>query len=195
MWTNTLIPKNVGEPLSSRHDDRRGLGYGQTKQRFHKPRPAGNSFPYKEPPTVEDDETLDDASHAAIDKKVYDYPKLDPTGDAKATDPLYFVGAATKLRACFERIDDVLLGIAAVSRQIPIDNIHEMAVGGFSSWKAFDEKPYKRTGTKRGWSEKPPLSKIEAENETEEDEFYNLEDLSDIQRPTLGECFDFCVHT
>ena len=65
----------------------------------------------------------------------------------------------------------------------------ELAVGGFSSWKAFDTRPYKRTGTKKGWSEPPPLSKIAAEDEIEDNEFFSLEDLADIQRPTLGECF------
>jgi hypothetical protein len=195
MWSNTLIPKNVGEPISSRYDDRKGLGYGQLKQKFHKPRSADNTFPYIKPddPIIDEIE-IDDESYAAVNKKTLKFQMTDP-GDVKTSDPLYFVGAATKLRACFERPDKILEEIMKLGKGILILNEYgvqdesSMSIGGFSSWKAFDTSPYKRTGTKRGWSEIPPLSKVDDEDEVDEDEFYSLDDLADIQKPTLGEGF------
>jgi len=204
MWSNTKIAKYVGEVIPTRHDDRLGLGYGQLKQRFHKPRPADNTFPYVPPDNPELDEIeIDAASHDAVNKKIYNFPRIDP-GDARSTDPLYFVGAATKLQACFEHPDEVLAEITSAAKMIPVpgtyspyggvNNQPTTAVGGFSSWKAFDERPYKRTGTKRGWSKSPPLSKVASEDEIAEDEFFSLKDLADIQRLDLGECFDFYGH-
>tara|TARA_B100000131_G_scaffold110724_2_gene107713 strand:- start:3550 stop:4134 length:585 start_codon:yes stop_codon:yes gene_type:complete len=194
MQSNTQIPKNVGASISSRYDDRKGLGYGQLDQKFQKSRPAGNSFPYKDLDNYEESDDVNDESHDAVSSKVYDYPKTDAAGDAKATDPLYFVGAATKLHACFEKSDEILCEIEKASKMIPVFDIIE-TIGGYDTSKAFDIRSYRRTGTKKGWSERPPVGKDEYEKEIEEDEFYNLKDLSAIQRPTLGECFDFLRHT
>ena len=200
MQSNIKTPKNVGAAATSRYDDRKGLGYGQLTQKFHKPRPADNTFPYEEPDLDLEDVEIDDAAQDAINSKTLNFQRTDP-GAEKSTDPLYFVGAATKLRACFEHPDDVLEEIMATGKAMQVSGEYgprdaaKMAVGGFSSWKAFDIRPYKRTGTKKGWSESPPLSKVAAEEQIADDEFYNLKDLADIQRPSLGECFGFNQHT
>jgi hypothetical protein len=198
MGPNTIIPKNVGESIASRYDDRKGLGYGQIKQKFHKPRSADNTFPYTKPDdTAIDEIEIDDESYNAINNKILKFQMTDP-GDVKISDPLYFVGAATKLRACFERPDKILEEIMKLGKGILIlkeygsQDESNMTVGGFSSWKAFDIGPYKRTGTKRGWSEMPPLKNVDVDEDVDEDEFYSLDDLADIQKPTLGEWF--CIN-
>ena len=201
MWSNTLIPKNVGEPINTRYDDRVGLGYGQLAQKFHKPWKNSDTFPFNAPDEVEDivDDPADEDSAEVIDTKVLDFLKTDPLA-FKGANRLYFAGAATGLSACYERPDKVLEEIVGVGRgviAIPglYGKVDGPSVGGYSSWKAFDERPYKRTGTKKGWSQSPPQGKVAAEKEEEEDEFYNLSDLADLQKPSLGECFGFYDHT
>lgn len=180
--------------------DRKGLGYGQLKQSFHAPRKLAGAFPYIDPDKRDiEDVELDNDDYESVDKKTYDFPVIDP-GKVKVSDPLYYAGAATKLRACFERPSEMLEEIAAIGRILPVSGEYEeddtgYSIGGYSSAKAFDQRPYKRTGTKKGWSEAPPLSKVEAEDEVEEEEFYDLKDLTTIQRRSLGECFDFYIHT
>ncbi len=201
MQTNTLIPKNVGSPISSRYDARVGLGYGQLAQKFHKPWRYTDEFPYYAADEAEDivDNPKDEESKTAIDTKVADFLKTDPLA-FKGANRLYFVGASTNLAACFERPDDILAEIAGVSRGIVAipglyGKVDGPSLGGFSSSKAFDGRSYKRTGTKQGWSQRPPQSKVAAEDEEEEDEFYDLSDLADLQKPALGEYFVFYDHT
>ena len=181
--------------------DRKGLGYGQLKQKFHKPQKAGGDFPYV---TKDDekssDEEIDDESFSAVKKKVYDFPVID-FGDARSADRLYFAGAATKLTSCFEHPDDVLIEVMATGKSLPyvprFDNKKsaKTAVGGYATSKAFDTRPAKQTGTKRGWSKAPPLSKIAVEDQDEENELYTLKDLAVDQRRSLGECFSRQRHT
>jgi hypothetical protein len=199
--SNTLIPKNVGAPISSRYDARVGLGYGQLAQKFHKPWRYTDTFPFYAADEAEDiiDNPKDEESKEAIDVKVADFLKTDPLA-FKGANRLYFVGASTNLAACFERTEDVLEEITGVARGIvPIPGLYGKidgpAVGGYSSWKAFDGKSFKRTGTKQGWSQRPPQSKVAAEDEEEEDEFYDLSDLANLQKLSLGECFAFYDHT
>lgn len=177
--------------------DRKGLGYGQLKQKFHKPNKAGSDFPYvSKDDKKSSDEDIDDESFSAVKKKVYDFPVID-YGDARSTDRLYFAGAATKLTSCFERPDEVLLEIMATGKSLPYASRYnnkkdsKAAVGGYSSSRAFDTRPAKQTGTKRGWSKKPPLGKIAVEDQDEENKLYTLKDLAINQRKSLGECFGF----
>ena len=102
MWPNTQIAKFVVPQVATHGDARTGLGYGLIKQRFHKPRLYDKTYPYLEPddPDIEDVE-VNDESHESVHAKVYGFPVVDP-GDVKTSDPLYFVGAATKLSACFD---------------------------------------------------------------------------------------------
>ncbi len=204
MTSNTRIPKNVGASISSRYDDRAGLGYGQLAQKFHKTWELPQSYPYTQPDDAEDvieSEDDDDTRHA-IDKKIADFQKTDSLA-FKGANRMYFVGATTNLAACFERPDDVLEEIAAASRGIvAIPGLYGKSIsngpsiGGAPTNKAFDTRSFKRTGTKQGWSESPPLSKVAMEDEeSAEEEFYTLDDLAKIQRPSLGECLGIYVHT
>jgi len=201
MWSNTSIPSTSGAPINTRYDDRVGLGYGQLAQKFHKPWKHTDTFPFSAPDEAEDiiDDPADEESKEAIDTKVLDFLRTDPLA-FKGANRLYFVGASTNLASCFERPDDVLEEITGVARGIIAipglyGKVDGPSLGGYSSWKAFDERPYKRTGTKQGWSQKPPPGKIAAEKEEDDEEFYGLSDLADLQEPSLGECFGFYDHT
>ena len=206
--SNTLISKNSA-PISSRYDDRQGLGYGQLAQKFHKPWKYTDTFPFSAPDEAEDIvlDAGDEETKSAISTKVHDFLKTDPLA-FKGANRMYFVGASTNLAACFERPDDVLREISGVSKGIvAIPGLYGRsdgpAVGGFSASKAFDERPFKRTGTTQGWAGNPPQSKVAAEDEYIEevqedepnDEFYSLSDLSKYQKPSLGECLGLYDHT
>ena len=191
----TNITNILKDAVSFSHDDRKGLGYGQTKQTFHVPYKSNNEFPYKKIDNIDiEDEEINDETFDAVNKKILKFQMTDP-GAVKASNSLYFLGSATKLRSCFERPDKILEKIIKLENDIvEKENLNRWVesismTGGFSDSKVFDIRPYKRTGTKRGWSNFPPLSKIFAEEEEENDEFYNLEDLARIHEPTLGECF------
>ena len=176
-------------------DDRRGLGYGQVKQVFHKSYAEDNNFPYLTPDHDLGDVEVDDASFDAVNKKVQKFRPVDP-GAERSTDRLYFVGAATKLRACFERPDDVLIEIQKVDQILSVPRSYAKATDPIATigWKAYDERPYRRTGTKRGWSEAPPLSKVASIEDTDDNEFYTLEDIADASSSALGESFLFNRH-
>ena len=105
--------KNVGEPTISRYDDRTGLGYGLTRNRFHSPRLAQGTYPYKVD-SLDDTEFDDEESRAAINKKVVSLYINDPMA-AASTDPFYFAAGNTKLSDCFFRIEKVLKEIATFS--------------------------------------------------------------------------------
>ena len=179
------------------------MGYGQLSQKFRKNWEMPQSYPYTPADEAEDvleDEHDDDSRHA-IDKKIADLQKTDSLA-FKGANRLYYVGATTNLSACFERPDDVLEEIAAAAKGIvAIPGLYGKSIGDGPSVgaapvnKAYDKRPYRRTGTKRGWASKPPLGKVESEEDENEDEFYTLQGLANIQRPSLGECLEFDVHT
>lgn len=188
-----LIREYSNTSLANR-DDRVGLGYGQLKQRFHKSYAHDNSFPYSSPDVEVDDVEIDDETIEAADGKIYDFVATD-AGANRSTDRMYYAGATTKLTACFERPDDVLYEINLVARDMSLSNSitstkdSSTTIGGFSSSKAFDQRPYRRTGTKRGWSESPPLSKIASSNDYEDDDLYTLEDIESDSTSPLDELF------
>jgi len=198
--TNTQIAKFVVPQVATHGDDRLGLGYGQLQQRFHKPMVSAQTFPFPAEEDLGDDEYdyPSENSQTAVKSKVGDFQPNDFLAYKKAN-RLYYVDAATQLAACFSRPDDVLAEIGGIGRGIvPIPGLYQNfdgpALGGYSTAPvSFDGRPYKRTGTERGWATIPPESKIEAEIEYEEDdpkeEFYTLDGLSKIQRLSLGEHF------
>lgn len=190
----TLIPKNLSPSIQSRVDDRKGLGYGILDQPFQGQKKSNSQFPYLDVDKNDlDDVEVDEESVESLDKKVHDFQRTDP-GAEKSANRLYFVGAATKLHACFENPEQVLKEVMAVARDMN-PTAGSAAVGGYSSWKAFDERPYKRTGTKKGWSESPPMTVPEFMDDEEKEEFYSLRDFVKIQSRSLGECFIFYEHT
>jgi hypothetical protein len=200
VWTNTQIAKFVVPQVATHGDDRLGLGYGQLQQRFHKPKISAQTFPFHAEEELEEEESdyPSENSQIAVKSKVGDFQPNDFLAYKKAN-RLYYAGAATQLAACFSRPDAVLVEIGGIGRGIvPIPGLYQSldgpALGGYSvAPVSFDERPYKRTGTERGWATTPPESKIEAEIEYEEDdpkeEFYTLDGLSKIQRLSLGEHF------
>lgn len=206
MRPNTAPAKHIGSAVPTAGDGRKGLGYGQLELRFDKPWKLKGTYPYPTEDHLEDEDdfVIDPESHDSVVSKT---PNFQPTdaGAFKSANRLYYAGASTQLAACFERPDEILSEIGGIGRGIvPIPGLYQNfkgpALGGYStSPVSFDTRSFKRTGTKRGWSTIPPESKIEAEMEYEEDlepdEFYDLQDLADIQRPSLGECFSFISHT
>ena len=190
----TRIPKNTTSSFQSRYDDRKGLGYGILDQPFQGEKESNSDFPYLDEDNLDlEDVEVSTDSISAINKKVLSPQRSDP-GAEKSANRLYFVGAATKLHACFEHPEEVLEEIMAIAKDIEPKS-GSAAVGGYSSWKAFDQRPYRRTGTKKGWSEAPPLSIPALEDDESDDEFYKLQDFAELQSQSLGECFIFHEHT
>ena len=188
-------------------DDRKGLGYGQLTNKYHKPRMAASTFPFTPDDILdgEEDFEFDEETSDAVRSKTYHFQTTDP-GAAKSANRIYYAGATTNLSACFERPDEVLLEIGGIAKgMVPIPRLYKKgydgpAVGGYStSPMSFKVGAAKKTGTKRGWSSSPPESKVAAEIEydldLDPDEFFSLSDLAKIQRPSLGECFLFLSHT
>ena len=98
------------------HDDRKGLGYGQIKNRFHKPRQSGSDYPYKTD-DYEDSEFEDEETELAINKKV---PVVYATdfGAAAGTDPFYFAAGNVKLSDAFFRTDQLIEAMSTFSDSI-----------------------------------------------------------------------------
>ena len=206
--SNTIIPKGTAGSISARGGDARvGLGYGTLDPIFNRPWMYSGTFPFTPPddasdviPSEKDEESMD-----AIASKTAKFQKTDSLA-FKGSNPLYFVGAATRLKSCFERPDDVLAEIETLARSMsPIPNLygkgaHGGAVGGFSTTPAFHPGSYRKTGTKKGWASAPPVTQADYvtkddEDMPPEDEFYDLFDLAMMQRPALGECFFFDDNT
>jgi hypothetical protein len=182
---------NYNESLG--HGDRKGLGYGQVKDRFHKPRQSGSDFPYKtddyEGENFEDEETEE-----AIAVKV---PTVYATdfGAAAGTDPFYFAAGNVKLSDAFFRVGPLIEAMVTFSDSMtPAPHAYKtrkksLGRGTGSSFPS-GVGSYKRTGSRRGFSSAPPLPKVAAvsdyEDEIEsEDEIFTLADLA--RKVTLGE--------
>ena len=174
------------------HDDRKGLGYGQIKNRFHKPRQSGKDFPYKTDDYA-DERFEDSETEDAIAVKI---PTVYATdfGAAAGTDPFYFAAGNVKLSDAFFRIGPLIEAMVTFSDSMsPAPSLYKTKKNslGRGSGSSFPSGvgSYKRTGTKRGFSSAPPLSKIAAvydyEDEIDdEEEIYTLADLA--RKVTLG---------
>ena len=175
------------------HDDRKGLGYGQIKNRFHKPRQSGSDFPYKTD-DYEDADFEDEETENAISVKV---PTVYATdfGAAAGTDPFYFAAGNVKLSDAFFRIGPLIEAMTTFSDSMsPAPQIYKTKKNslGRASGASFPSGvgSYKRTGSRRGFSAAPPLSKVAASAEydeavEDEDQIYTLADLA--RKVTLGE--------
>lgn len=168
------------------HDDRKGLGYGQIKNRFHKPRQSGSDYPYKTD-DYEDAEFEDEETESAISKKV---PVVYATdfGAAAGTDPFYFAAGNVKLSDAFFRTEQLIEAMTTFSDSMsPASHLYKSKKPslGRGSGASFPSGAgsYKRTGSRRGFSSAPPMPKIKAissyEDDIEdEDEIFNLKDLA-----------------
>ena len=171
------------------HDDRKGLGYGQIKNRFHKPRQSGSSFPYLvddfEDDGFEDEETVKAIKQKSPDLYVNDF------GAAAGTDPFYFAAGNVKLSDAYFRTDDVIEEMSTFSDSMspaPYKNKKRGPGQGRTSGSSFPSGvgSYKRTGSRRGFSAAPPQPKVKAALEYEEDLdvkdlIYKLEDLAQLE--------------
>ena len=168
-------------------DDKKGLGYGVTDPRFHLPRSANSSYPYFEDDEMPDVD-VDDATLSAVNKKSLKYKPVDSLA-AKSVDPFYFASGNTKLADCIWHTDRVIEEVNAFGDSMfPVPQLTKKkgpSQSGFTSAFPFQGgggTSYRRTGTLRGWSKSPPLSKVAAEIEGEELEdepyIYSLMDLA-----------------
>ena len=90
----------IGIPYDSRND----LGYGRTKEKFHKQRSRSQSYPYPEADQFDSDSVDDVLSDEEADKLIQKIPTMgyqinDPNDDA-STDKFYYVAGNTKLSDC-----------------------------------------------------------------------------------------------
>lgn len=175
-------------------DSRNDLGYGKLDQKYQLPRQSGNNFPYVEPSEDVEDVEIDDETLAAVGKKSPNYGQSDFHSGA-SKDTFYFAGGNTKLSDCFWKTDDVINEVNTFANSLtPIPKLYKnMGPQLGNSGASF---PYsggggsnsKRTGSTQGWSSKPPKSKIDAEDESDElDDIFTLKDIADKQMKKNGE--------
>ena len=143
------------------HDDRRGLGYGAVSTSgYHQSRQSSSNFPYLDPDNYDlpeeeilDDETLD----AFISKVNGDYMPSDSERQ-KGNDPLYFVGANTRLVSCFLRTDEILVEVESVAFQLGMG--HPLGSSEPTIKRAGGRVrtvPSLRVGSKKGYFGRPPM--------------------------------------
>ncbi len=168
-------------------DQRTGLGYGLTKARFHKPRSEAGSFPYDDPDEYEID-PVDDEDSMIVRSKTPPYLPSDVL-PKKGPNPVYFAEGLSRLSDCFWDTNKVLDEIAAFGdSMVAIPHAAGSRKNSVSSgtrsapYAGAGGSNYKRTGTKRGWSQAPPLSKAASEDifdeENESEHIYSLQDLA-----------------
>ena len=188
--SSLTVPAKGIESLSSRYDDRKGLGYGTLKGKFHFPRTSNSAYPYVDEDKHSEEEFEDEDSSDAISSKSLDFIKNDPFSH-KSTDSFYFVGGNTKLSDCFERPDDVLREVDALGDSMAaVPEMYKRKSGGLGSTGASFPSgvgSFRRTGSKRGYFSPPPRVKDDDESREEDDSIENLEDFFKKQSLARGE--------
>ena len=185
------VPAKGIESLPSRYDDRKGLGYGVLKGKFHLPRTSNASYPYSDEDKYAEEEFEDEDSSNAIKLKSLDFIKNDPFAH-KSTDAFYFVGGNTKLSDCFERPDDVLREIDSLGDSMSaVPGIYKSSstsgLGRSGASSPSGVGNFKRTGSKRGYFSPPPRVKDDDESREEDEPIENLEDFFKKQSLARGE--------
>jgi hypothetical protein len=186
--------KYSSEPVSSRYDDRIGLGYGILKNKFHKPRQANSTYPYLTDEKSEELQELpeDEESVSAVAKKVIRPVVNDPMAH-KSVNPFYFAAGNTKLADCFFNVNAVLQEVESLGDSMSPISIKKSRRSVSPSGGAafpFGIKIRRLSGDERGFASSPPISKVEAELDYEEEpelEFYTLKDLADAEDRVSGE--------
>lgn len=178
----TKIPKSVSEPSISRYDSRNDLGYGRTKEKFHKPRSSGASYPYMEKSEYDvDTEWEDQETQRVIHDKVPKHQKTDPFSK-KGTNPFYFASGNTKLSDCFYRTDEVLKEIHTMANSlVPIPGMMKKRTnfsgGSRTASGSITNQNFKRTGSEKGYASAPPKIKYDKNVNDDDEVIFNLEDL------------------
>ena len=174
----------TGTNIVRRHDGRQGLGYGLTKDRFHKPRKLSSAFPYLSDDPYADEDFEDPETEMAIANKLQKAP-VGGKGDRKSADPFYFVAGNTKLSDCFFRIDKVIEEVMSLGDSMsPIPSLYKGPKTSGGSAPYLTSKTFRRTGSTAGFSSAPPTI---TDDEEEEDIFYDLSGLAKILRKDSGE--------
>ena len=187
---NLTISTKVVENISSRYDDRKGLGYGVLKGKFHVPRSLNTSYPYTDEDVYASDEEFEDEeTSSSIRAKTLDFFKTDPLSH-KSTDAFYFSGGNIKLSDCFNRPDYVLNEVNVFGDSMsPVPGDYKTTSFGKGSGASFPSGVgnLKRTGSKRGYFSSPPRVKDDDETRPEDEPIENLEDLFIKQSRERGE--------
>ena len=185
----TISPKGT-EHLSSRYDDRKGLGYGTLKGKFHSPRQTRSSYPYVDEDPYAEEEFDDEESSNAVRSKTLSFVKNDPFSH-KSSDAFYYAAGNTKLSDCFDRPDEVLREVDALGdSMVAIPGMHRKKGSDLGrSGAAFPSGvgSFRRTGTKRGYFSPSPRVKYDDESREEDEPIENLEDLFRKQSLARGE--------
>ena len=177
----------VEQQITAQKDSRNDLGYGTTKEKFHRSRSLGSTFPYVEKSrleTQEDDIEVSSTAKKTINKKILRYTQTD---SLPHNDPFYFAAGNTKLSDCFWRINKVLKEVAAFSDSMtPVPQAYKHRGPSMTGYTSAAPYPgagganYKRTGSLKGWSKSPPEVQFydEESDLADEDPIYTLKDLS-----------------
>ena len=183
----------IGKPYA--RDARSDLGYGRIEAKFHTEYQQSSNYPY-----IDDDIDLpaeDVISDEDVDKFVKkvgsDHLRSDFGAEA-GTDPFYFAAGNVKLSDAFFRTEQLIEAMTTFSNSMsPAPQIYKSKKNslGRASGASFPSGvgSSKKTGSRRGFSAAPPLPKLVAvldyEDDTgEEEEAYTLKDLAKAK--TLG---------
>jgi hypothetical protein len=180
---STLLHEDVSRPVAGgSNDSRDGLGYGILQPRFHKPQSMGADFPYSEPDMYDDMEEPDEETAIAVRNKTLNFGPTDSIPQ-KGLQPFYFAEGRRFLADCFWDVNEVLIEIAAFGEALtPGNNNYASTERASFPYPGGGGSNYKRTGTRQGWSRRPPLSRVAAadisDEEIAEEEIYSLRDLA-----------------
>ena len=170
-------PLSLGHRPGLSHDTRKDLGYGLSKEKYHKPRKKAATFPYPESIDVEDIELgLSDDQLNKIKNKI--------STPYKSHDNL--IGRSIDRDSMANGNRPIAIGEVSGKSLVPFPGMYKDRIqvgGGVNSPKSIAPGQYNRTGTYRGWSHSsiPPndLEDIEPEEEA-------LEKVRNIVRTVLA---------
>jgi hypothetical protein len=162
LWEAISSPANFPN-----YDARTGGGYGQLQTKYHGNRQYQSSYPYKDSPESEYEETED------VDSEEHEFDLVDvakfqnklgsvfPTDDyaIRSTDNFYYAGAAT-------RFDLAKLGESIGNRRKPstmtpnpsLYKNKQAVIGGAHSWNSYQKTIQHTRGQKKGFSSSLPTA-------------------------------------
>tara|TARA_B100001094_G_C18167950_1_gene793288 strand:- start:708 stop:1280 length:573 start_codon:yes stop_codon:yes gene_type:complete len=162
------LPLSLGQRPGLSHDSRSGLGYGLSKDKLHKPRIKGSSFPYTDPDEAEEvDLEISDEDLEKIANKMATPFKSHDSLIGRTADPFAMANGNARV------------GVAEATAKglVPFPNMYKkrmQAGGGVNSPKLVAPGQYNRTGTLQGWSRAP----IDTHSPLEYDEDTSPEDVA-----------------
>lgn len=168
-YTNLRSITQGGFPTQ---DSRNDLGYGRTKDKFHKPRSKPAAYPYKM--TDEEQDFTDDLEDIEIDDVPEEFEsrtlrKVDVVDFycAAGSDPFYYVGGATRLG---ETVGKAVRSHGGIGVTLP---------AGIGSSTSGFRSIIRPTGGREGWSAAPKSSYEDLVPGEELEDFLFLDDEFD----------------